>query len=90
MNFKSLSNTENVTCLLSPLQESGPENVPLNDLGHDECWDQEEEEELDDKRRSKFIGHSHGSVFDEQLLRNHKLPQIYSIQCVEGCFSIIM
>ena len=73
MNFKSLLNTENVICLLSPLQGSGPENVPLNDLGHDDCWDQEEEE-LDDKGRSKFIGHSQGSVVIEQLLRNHKPP----------------
>ena len=73
MSFKSSFNTENVTCLLSPSQESGPENVPLNDLGHDDCWDQEEEE-LDDKGRSKFTGHSHGSVFIEQLLRNHRLP----------------
>ncbi|KAK2191469.1 hypothetical protein NP493_53g19016 [Ridgeia piscesae] len=48
--FTDILQRAQTTQLLSVDKENGPENVPLNDLGHDECWDQEEEEELDDKQ----------------------------------------
>ncbi|KAI0214375.1 hypothetical protein LSAT2_000531 [Lamellibrachia satsuma] len=45
--FTDILQRAQTTQLLSVNKESGPENVPLNNLSSDECWEQEEDEHDD-------------------------------------------